>query len=91
MLCCSLADIESNRMQCCDTANHFVNVLSKMFESSLISSGLWPARSPDLNPGDFYLWGNQKNNVYFNNLNMSNKLKHNDCETVTYFEVIGSI
>jgi hypothetical protein len=25
---------------------------------------LWPARSPDLNPIDFYLWGSLKNIVY---------------------------
>lgn len=25
---------------------------------------LWPARSPDLNPCDFFLWGSIKNNVY---------------------------
>ncbi|KAJ8941693.1 hypothetical protein NQ318_023659 [Aromia moschata] len=24
----------------------------------------WPAKSPDLNPLDFFLWGTLKNNIY---------------------------
>jgi hypothetical protein len=35
------------------TATYSINVLNKVFENSLISRGLWPARSPDLNPCDF--------------------------------------
>jgi hypothetical protein len=32
-----------------------INVLNKVFEDRLISCRLWPERSPDLNPWDFYL------------------------------------
>ena len=34
----------------------------------------WPARSPDLNPLDFFLWGHLKNKVY--------KQEHNDVESL---------
>jgi hypothetical protein len=43
------------------TATYSINVLNEVFE------GLWPARSPDLNPCDFYLCGNLKDKVYSNN------------------------
>jgi hypothetical protein len=29
-------------------------------EDKAVSYRLWPASSPDLNPCDFYLWGNEK-------------------------------
>jgi hypothetical protein len=40
------------------TANYSINVLNKMFEDSPISHRLWPTRTLNLNPCDFYLWGN---------------------------------
>jgi hypothetical protein len=40
------------------------NVLTEVFEDRLISCKLWLARSPDLNPCDFYLWGNIEDNLY---------------------------
>jgi hypothetical protein len=45
------------------TANYSIHVLNKAFEDRLISRRLWPARSPDLNPFDLYLWGNLRNKV----------------------------
>jgi hypothetical protein len=45
------------------TTNYCINVLNEIFEDRLISHRLWPARSPDLNPYDLYLWGNLKNKV----------------------------
>jgi hypothetical protein len=33
----------------------------------IISSDIWPARSPDLNPYDFFFWGCLKNKVYSSN------------------------
>jgi hypothetical protein len=33
----------------------------------IIGSDIWPARSPDLNPCDFFFWGSLKGNVYNNN------------------------
>jgi hypothetical protein len=49
------------------TATYSINVLNEVFENRLISRRLWPARCPDLNPCDFYLWGNLKDKVYSNN------------------------
>jgi hypothetical protein len=46
------------------TATYSINVLNEVFESRLISRGLWPARPTDLNPCDFYLWGNLKDKVF---------------------------
>jgi hypothetical protein len=38
------------------TATYFINVLNEVFEDRLISRALWPARSPDLNPCELYMW-----------------------------------
>jgi hypothetical protein len=38
--------------------------LSDVFEVRIISSGIWPARSPDLNPCNFLFWGCSKDKVY---------------------------
>jgi hypothetical protein len=34
-----------------------VQALSNIFGDRIISSGVWPARSPNLNPCDFFFWG----------------------------------
>jgi hypothetical protein len=47
---------------------------------------MWPERYPDLNPCDFYLWGNFENKVYSNTPNTMDELKH-ICETITSVEV----
>ena len=39
-------------------------LLEKKFGDHVISKGLWPARSPDLTPPDFYLFGYLKQKVY---------------------------
>ena len=39
---------------------YIIQVLSKRFEHLL----LWPPRSPDLTPCDFFLWGYVKDNAY---------------------------
>lgn len=50
---------------------HFANIvrthLNRVFPGRWIGRGgpvAWPARSPDLNPCDFWLWGHLKNIVY---------------------------
>jgi hypothetical protein len=68
------------------TGNYSINVLNEVFEDRLISGGLWPARSPDLNPCDFYLLGNLKDKVYSNNLHTLDELKQSNRETVTCIE-----
>jgi hypothetical protein len=63
-------------------ANYANNVLNYVFEDTLISCRLWPARSQDLNPYDFYLWGNlEKQSVL--NLHTLHELKNNICEAIT--------
>ncbi len=39
-------------------------VFKSFFDDRLISSGLWPPRSPDLSPLDYFLWGYLKDQVY---------------------------
>jgi inhibitor of nuclear factor kappa-B kinase subunit alpha len=69
------------------TATYSMNVLNEVFENKLISRGLWPAKSPDLNPCDFYLWGNLKDKVYSNNLHTLVELKQSILETISSIEV----
>jgi hypothetical protein len=33
-----------------------MQALSSVFGDRIISSGIWPARSADLNPYDFFFW-----------------------------------
>jgi hypothetical protein len=58
-----------------------------VFENRLISRGLWPARSPDLNPCDFYLWGNLKDKVYSNNPHTLVELKQSIHERISSVRV----
>jgi hypothetical protein len=44
-----------------------LQVLSDVFGDRIISSGIWPARSPDLIPSDFFFWGCLKDKVYNSN------------------------
>jgi hypothetical protein len=34
-----------------------MQALSNVFGDRIISSGIWPARSPNLNPCDIFFWG----------------------------------
>ena len=49
------------------TANNTMHFLKQCFEDRIISKDLWPPRSPDLSPPDFYLWGSAKNSVFKEN------------------------
>jgi hypothetical protein len=69
------------------TATYSINVLNEVFEDRLVSRGLWPARSPDLNPCDFYLWGNLKDKVCSNNPHTLVELKQSIRETSSSIEV----
>jgi hypothetical protein len=53
-----------------------LQALSDVFGDRIISSGIWPALSPDLNPCDFFFWDGLKDNVYNRNPRME-KLKEN--------------
>jgi hypothetical protein len=69
------------------TATYSINVLNEVFEDRLMSPGLWPARSPDLNSCDFYLWGNLKDKVHANNPHTLVELKQSIRETISSIEV----
>lgn len=46
------------------TANSVQKWLTDQFGPKFIHKNLWPPRSPDLNPCDFFLWGHLKSRVY---------------------------
>lgn len=48
------------------TAQETMTYLRQFFDDRLISRGRWPARSPDLTPLDYFLFGHLKNRVYRN-------------------------
>jgi hypothetical protein len=51
--------------------------LSDVFGDRIISSDIWPARSLDLNPCDFFFWGYLKDKVYSNNPRTEEELQDN--------------
>lgn len=62
------------------TANATINRITEVFEDRIISRNCpvpWPARSPDLNPCDFYLWGKLKDVAYKNNPRTAEELQEN--------------
>ena len=53
----------------CHVTDHNMRYLDRKFEGRVVSRRVirghdWPARSPDLNPLDFFLWGFLKSQVY---------------------------
>ena len=46
------------------TANNVQTWLTTKFGSKFVNKKMWPPRSPDLNPCDYYLWGYLKSKVY---------------------------
>jgi hypothetical protein len=58
-----------------NTADDSLTVLEGVFDDRIISRGLWPARSPDLTPCDFYLRGNLKDKFYRTNAHTEEELK----------------
>jgi hypothetical protein len=57
------------------TAGQSMTLLSEIFGDCVISKDLWPPRSPDLNPPDYYLWGAAKVKVYEDNPHSTEELK----------------
>jgi len=57
------------------TANMSVALLDDEFAERIISKTIWPPRSPDLSPPDFFLWGAMTNSVYSNNPHTIDELK----------------
>ena len=70
------------------TSRMAMDWLKDRFSEKLISIKLdfvWPPRSPDLNPCDFYLWGFMKEEVWKKNHSSTHELKEQ------VIEIIGSI
>jgi hypothetical protein len=65
------------------TAHHSKQVIREVFGERVISDGLWPPRSPDLTPCDFYLWGNLKERVYQTNPRSLEDLKDGICREIS--------
>ena len=48
----------------CHTSNDSMTEIESFFDDRIISKVLWPPRSPDLSPPDFFLWGALKGKAY---------------------------
>jgi hypothetical protein len=59
-----------------------MQALSIVFKDRIVSSGIWPARSPDLNPCDFFFWGCLNDKVDTSNPRMEEELKENICKEI---------
>jgi hypothetical protein len=59
------------------------NFLKDKFGDRFIDKTMWPPRSPDLNPCDFFLWGTLKGTVYDENTLTLDDLKANIAFQIT--------
>ena len=57
-----------------------MTIIQNVFDDRVISRGLWRARSPDLNPCDFYICGTLKSKVYANILHSLEELQTSGTE-----------
>ena len=56
--------------------------IERVFHGRIIRRDLWPARSPDMTPCDFYLWGRLKNAVYKTKPRTLEEVKRNICDEI---------
>ena len=61
----------------CHTSNESMAEIESFFNDRIISKALWPPRSPDLSPPDFFLWGAFKGKSYANNPRTIQELENN--------------
>jgi len=61
----------------CHTSNESKTELESFFDDQIILKALWPPRSPDLSPPDFFLWGALKGKAYVNKLRTIQELENN--------------
>ena len=69
----------------CHTAEAKLDVLRPVFEDRIISRTadvVWPPRSCDLTPLDYYLWGNVKDKCYADKPEIIDALKDNIREAI---------
>lgn len=58
------------------TANDTIQYLRRYYGNRIISAGLWPPRSPDLTPLDYFLFGHLKSQIYKNQINTQEELRN---------------
>ena len=61
----------------CYTSNDSMTEIESFFDERIISKALWPPRSPDLSPPDFFLWGALKGKAYANKPRTIQELENN--------------
>jgi len=59
----------------CHISNASMREIESFFKDRIISKNIWPPRSPDLTPADFFLWGLLKGKVYKNTPRIIEQLK----------------
>jgi hypothetical protein len=66
------------------TKPYFVThtAIQSFFGDRVISKGIWPPRSTDLTPPDYFLWGYLKGRVYQNKPRTIDSLKANITEEI---------
>jgi hypothetical protein len=57
------------------TARICMQAFSDVFEDRIISSDIWPERSPEFNPCNIFLWGCLKNKIYNSNTPNERRIK----------------
>ena len=61
----------------CHTSNESMTEIESFIDDRIISKALWPPRSPDLSPPDFFLWGALKGKAYANKPRTMQELENN--------------
>ncbi len=69
------------------TARATMSELRQFFDDRLISIGLWPPHSPDLNKCNFFLWGYLKDRVYPLEPHTLDNLKNNTMREINNIPV----
>jgi hypothetical protein len=64
------------------SAHMSVQALSDVFRDRITNSDIWPARSPALNPCDFFFRGCLKDKVYNSSSPTEEELKENICREI---------
>lgn len=67
----------------CHTSRESLKNIKKTFKNRVISKDLWPPRSPDLTPLDYFLFGYLKNKIFKNLPHTMDDLKQSIVEVIS--------
>jgi hypothetical protein len=70
----------------CNCAFSIPCITWSVFGERIISCGLWPSRSPNITPGNFFLWGYWRNKVYQTNPHMKEELRNHSFWSVLHIQ-----